>query len=311
MMHRGTVLNQLTTAILNLGIFQLRTAQLTLTSGADAIQVETDITVTGGDITLVTAGGHTRTISEDDTAKGLKSPKNITISGGNITIDSADDSIHSNDTITINGGIFTLVSGDDAIHADTSLEINNGEFDIAWCYEGIESGVITINNGTFHILSTDDGINVAGGNDGSGTTNPGRPGDGFNPSTGSYYLYINGGFIFINSGGDFDSEGDTDGEGDGVDVNGSIEMTAGTLIINGPISSPDNNGALDFDGSFKITGGLLIGAGSSSMAQLPGGASTQYSVLMTYSSTQSAGTMVHVESENGENVFTFTPEKQI
>ncbi len=290
-----------------LGYISIDDGTVDITSGADAIQVETDVIISGGDITILTAGGHSASLGEDDTAKGIKSPADITITGGNITIDSADDCIHSNDTITINGGTFVLASGDDAVHSDTSLEINNGDFDITWSYEGLESGIITINDGTFHILATDDGINVAGGNDSSGTTNPGMPGSDFNTSTGSYYLYINGGFIFVNTGGDYDSDGIIDGGGDGVDSNGSIEMTGGTLIINGPISSSGGNGALDYDGSFKITGGLLLGAGSSSMAQIPGGTSTQYSVLLTYYSTQSAGTMVHVESEDGEKVFTFAP----
>jgi hypothetical protein len=84
-------------------------------------------------------------------------------------------------------------------------------------------------------------------------------------------------------------------------------MTGGDVIINGPTA--DFNGALDYYGTFKITGGFLVAVGSSGMAQAPSTSSTQYSVMMTFPSAQSAGTMVHFESEDGKDILTFVPEK--
>lgn len=66
-------------------------------------------------------------------------------------------------------------------------------------------------------------------------------------------------------------------------MNGNVVMTGGSLLINGPTTSA--NGALDYDSSFKISGGFLVAAGSSGMAQAPGTASSQYSVLLTFKST--------------------------
>ncbi|MGD9316595.1 MAG: VTC domain-containing protein [Anaerolineae bacterium] len=106
---------------------------------------------------------------------------------------------------------------------------------------------------------------------------------------------FNGGYLAI------------DANGDGIDANGSIEMTAGTVIVNGPTN--DGNGPLDYLGTFNISGGYLVAVGSSGMAQAPSTTSTQYSVMYNFTSPQAAGTMVHIETESGQEVFTFTPAK--
>jgi hypothetical protein len=269
-------------------------------AGADGIQAETGILITGGDMTIATGGGST--VSTTDTAKGIKAGINITIEGGTINIDSADDSIHSNDSITINGGDITLASRDDAIHADSTLQINGGRINITTCYEGIESSDITINYGDIHLVSSDDGINAVSGN--GGTAMPGRPGQDAGGAAmpgrpgqdaGNNYLYINGGYIVV------------DALGDGFDVNGSVYMTSGSLIINGPIRN--DNGALDYTGVFQMTGGFLVAVGSAGMAQAPSASSTQDSAALRYSSLQPAGTMIHIQTEDGEGVLTFVPTK--
>ena len=84
-------------------------------------------------------------------------------------------------------------------------------------------------------------------------------------------------------------------------------MSAGTLIVHGPTGNM--NGALDYDGTFTMTGGLLIAAGSARMAQAPDTSSTQYVVMHTFDSQQTAGTLVHLGTKDGENVLTFAPNK--
>ena len=95
--------------------------------------------------------------------------------------------------------------------------------------------------------------------------------------------------------------------GDGIDSNGSIYMKGGTAIVNGPTN--DGNGSLDYDGTFEATGGILIAAGSSGMAQAPSSESTQNSIKVTLAS-QTANTLVRIESEDGEEILTFAPSKQ-
>lgn len=276
------------------GIVSIAGGTLNITAGEDGIQAETNLTVSGGDIVLHTGGGSSGDFNADVSAKGLKAGVDITITGGNISIDSADDAIHANGSLTIDGGTIQLASGDDGVHADATVQINGGELNISQSYEGIESEVFVINDGTIHLVASDDGINIAGGVDGSAVN--GRPGQNNFAASGDQYLAINGGYIYV------------DASGDGLDANGSIEMSDGVVIVNGP--TENNNGPLDYDGSFNVTGGFLVAVGSAGMAQAPSINSTQNSIMYNFAEMQPAGTTVHIEDENGTAVVTFTPLRE-
>ncbi len=277
-----------------MGYISVKTGIINVISGGDAIVSETDITISDGEIILSSGGSSNNRVDENTSAKGIKAGVSLVIDGGTFTINSADDAIHSNRNIVINGGSFVISTGDDGMHADISLGINGGDISITKSYEGIESEVIAINNGNIHLVSSDDGINAStggGGDFGMG----GRPAQGGFVTSGNCFLYINGGYVVVNA------------TGDGIDVNGSVVMTGGDIIVNGPTSNM--NSALDH-GSFKITGGFLLAVGSSGMAQAPGVSSSQYSILMNLRTTQQAGTMVHIQLNNCKEILSFTPIKK-
>lgn len=300
------------------GYILVEGGSLNITALQDGIQADNNVIINDGEINISTGGGSanssttqdgnwgnwgkgpdentqtTTTTTESDTvsAKGIKATNDITINGGTINIDSSDDSIHSNATLTINNGSISASSGDDGIHADSSLEINNGTVNVAKSYEGIEAQTIIVNDGNVSVVSSDDGFNAAGGNDGSAIN--GRPGQNGFASTSSGSISINGGDIVV------------DASGDGIDSNGTITMTDGTVIVNGPTNN--GNGALDYDGTFDISGGLLIAAGSSGMTQSISQSSTQNAVSIIVES-QEANTLINVKSDTGENVITFSPSK--
>lgn len=115
--------------------------------------------------------------SASTSTKGIKSDGALYVNGGTFTINSADDSFHSNSDATINDGTYTISSGDDGIHADSALLVNGGTITVIESYEGLEGLNITINDGKIDITASDDGMNAAGGNDASGFG--GRGGDGF------------------------------------------------------------------------------------------------------------------------------------
>lgn len=263
-----------------------------ITSGIDGIQAETQLTVNGGVLNLVTGGGNTVNYESEESAKGLKAGVSVTIAGGTINIDSADDAVHSNGSVMVSGGDLQITSGDDGIHADVAITINDGNVNIIKAYEGIESVLITINGGNIHLNTEDDGINGSGGADGSSVN--GQPGQN-QFEAGNAQVFLNGGYLYVNA------------QGDGLDSNGTMAMSGGTVIVNGPTNN--GNGSLDFS-SFDISGGYLITAGSSGMAQSPSTSSTQYSVMYNFDMMQSAGTLVHIETENGEEVLTFAPAKE-
>ena len=267
-----------------------------ITAGSDAIEAEASVTITDGEVQLTTGGGSSQILGSDESAKGIKSDSELTIEGGTFVINSADDALHSNAHLVIRAGNLTIRTADDGIHADTSITIDGGSITVAESYEGIESEEITINDGDISIVSSDDGINIADGTAGTTGGGPGggRPGGG--GSTASGHLYINGGYIHV------------DAAGDGLDSNGSITMTDGTLIVHGPVV--EFNGALDADGTILVHGGFVVAVGSSRMAEWPAAASEQETLAIQYGSVQTGGTMVHIASESGEEILTFVPAKQ-
>lgn len=115
--------------------------------------------------------------ADSTSTKGIKSDGALYVNGGTFTINSADDSFHSNSDATINDGTYTISSGDDGIHADSAMLVNGGTITVIESYEGLEGLNITINDGKIDITASDDGMNAAGGNDASGFG--GRGGDGF------------------------------------------------------------------------------------------------------------------------------------
>lgn len=227
-----------------------------------------DITIENGVFNLTTK-------SSSESSKAIKASNLVTINGGEFYINSTDDSIHSNSSVIINGGTYTISSGDDGIHADNYLEINNGNINIKNSSEGLEASKITINEGTIYVNSTDDGINI-------------------NYSSSDSILTINGGYINVSS------------DGDGLDSNNSILMTNGIVIVNGPVSNSD--GAIDYDGTLKITGGTLIASGSSGMLQGVSTSSTQYSLTINFGSKKEANSTVSIMDGDGE-ILTFAPSK--
>ncbi len=276
------------------GYILIVTGEINVTSGGDAIAAQTDALIADGQFTLMSGGGSSRSVGASTSAKGIKGLVSTVIDGGTAMINSADDAIHSNGSLSINGGAFTISARDDGVHADTALAVNGGDIRITKSFEGIESMSIAINAGNIHIVSSDDGLNAAGGDAGTGGGGPGQgPGGGM--PAGNYWLYINGGYVAITAGGD------------GLDINGSIHMTDGVLIVHGPTSNA--NGAVDYDRLYKMTGGTLVAAGSSGMAQVSGASSTQYAVLLNFAAALPAGTLLHIQGGSGEEVLTFKPAK--
>jgi hypothetical protein len=301
------------------GYVAIEGGSFVIDSGTDAIQAQTTLLITGGDFAITTGGdsanssqnmgqkgntwgawggdavGNSAAAGTGDTAsaKALKAGTGIFVTGGTFAVDSSDDSLHSNGNVTIDGGVFQLTSGDDGIHADNTLTINGGELTITQSYEGLEASVITINEGTIHVTAADDAVNVAGGMDSSSTG--GRPGQNDLAANPDNRLTISGGYLCVNAGGD------------GLDSNGIATVSGGIVIVDGP--TQNGNGSLDAQ-TFTITGGFLVTAGSSGMAEAPSDTSSQYSLMVNFDQMQAAGTIVHIESKNGHSVLTFAPAKQ-
>ena len=293
----------------------IENAVIEINSGNDGIQAEKDLIINSGTISITTGGGSDGVVQTNNdfgggffgsmqpsagttstvSRKALKSGSYMTINDGTFSIDSYDDAIHCNSNVEINGGTFDISAGDDAIHADDTLSIQNGSITVSSSYEGLEGNIINISGGIIDITASDDGINAAGGNDSSGFGG-GRPQDNFNTSSGNTaQLNISGGTLYVNA------------DGDGVDSNATLTISGGTIVVNGTTSG--GNGIIDHDGNCTITGGTLIGSGTSDMLEMPDSSSTQNSVAVTFSSTQSAGTLVYITDADGNILTAMTPLK--
>lgn len=233
--------------------------------------------------------------SDSASTKGIKADGRLYINGGTFTINSADDSVHSNSAVTINDGTYTLTTGDDGVHSGEAVEINGGTITISESYEGLEGLTVTINDGDIDITSSDDGINAAGGNEEMGFGRMGNDSTD-NTSTDEMWMEINGGYIHVLAGGD------------GIDSNGDITVNGGEVYIDGP--SDNGNSAIDYGdrSACYVNGGTVVAIGSSGMAEDISDDSDQQVMLVKLDSQKEAGEVILTDSD-GNEIITYTALK--
>ncbi len=265
----------------------------TITADGDGMDAASLLQVEDGTVAVTAGGGHTKNAIADVSSKGLKATGDLLLQGGTVTVDAADDALHANGNVAISGGAYTLASGDDGVHADSNTAISDGTVTITDSYEGIEGQSIDISGGEITLKASDDGLNAAGGNDQNGFGGFGGRGQDMFAADANSYVRISGGKLHV------------DAAGDGLDSNGNLYVSGGEIYVAGPTNS--GNGALDYNGSAEISGGVLVAVGASGMAQNFGESSTQGSIMVTFSGSQS-GT-VRLKTSGGEELISFTPGK--
>ena len=226
----------------SLGNVTISGGTLTLNATEDGVQADGDLTISGGTFHVKTNGGHTTTLTDDSAScKGFKAGKTLTVTGGTLTVDSADDALHANADVSITGGTLTLATGDDGVHADNDLVIGakgsssttTPKISITASYEGLEGTTVNVYSGDIDVAASDDGVNAA-------SSQLGERSD-------KYAINIAGGDLYIDAGSD------------GLDSNNDISMTGGKVEVYGADAMMD--AAIDYDGTFTLSGGTLFGAG--------------------------------------------------
>ncbi len=223
--------------------------------------------------------------------KGIKATVDITITGGNIVVNSADHAIHSAGTLNITGGEMNLASDKGkGISAHGDVLIDGGVINITKATEGLESKAnLTINSGTINIKGSDDGINAGGTGSRDAVNRQDKDAE-----TG-HDLFIKGGDIFV------------DASGDGLDANGRMIIDGGNIVVEGPTNS--GNGALDSGGSIKVNGGTLIALGASGMAEVPDNESLQPSFRLVTNENIPSGSIIVIKNAQGEEIYSYTTKK--
>lgn len=280
-------------------------------------------------------------ISLDAGKKGIKAMSGLIIDGGSIHVDRSYEGLEST-IININGGEIDIVSSDDGINALDMYSEGKEQFDGDKDWKGgkpdndrnMPDRDVNMSGGSRPDGDVnmpeggrpdgDENMPEEGRTDGDGNMHKGgrpdrggnmpdtdrdgmdengnmhkggRPGgDGNMPGDGgSCELTINGGIITI------------DASGDGIDSNGTFNMNGGQVYVSGP--SSQGNCALDYNSDAVITGGTILAAGASGMAQNFGQSSTQASMLIMTGSQKKDSTIKVTDSSGNEIIFWQSPKE--
>lgn len=206
---------------------------------------------------------------------------------GNMEISAADDGVHSDAALSVSGGSITILLCYDGLEGVT-VDISGGTIDITSSDDGINAangssdsahdgtdGTPAESAGGVTDMSGDppekpDGSGDTGTASGSApeapadmpeapTNMPGGMGGGFGggddpfAADSSCLVTISGGTVRINA------------QGDGIDSNGDLVISGGEVYISGPRNGGD--GALDYNGSGTISGGIVVACDMGGMSQ--------------------------------------------
>lgn len=190
------------------------------------------------------------------------------------TDDTSDD---PNPVVTISGGKINIVTyGTPKEEASTASSFTDADGATVsettkLSPEGIEGKAgVTITGGSLNITTTDDCINASGGS-----------------------ISISGGSVYARSGSN-----------DAIDSNGTISISGGTVVA---LTASNPECAFDCDNNnFAITGGTLIGIGTTNYSKPTAASCGQSVVVVGGNYLGSAGTTFALEDSTGAAAFAFT-----
>jgi len=212
---------------------------------------------------LIVTGEGALTV-EGNYEAGIRTKDDLVIDGGNIIVEATTDAVKATDTLTITGGMLNLTAGNDGIQASgtdpdqgmmtitggkitisaskqglqatNKIEISGGELTVKDSYEGVEAANIAIKGGNTTVYSTDDGLNAS------------------SDTSSDLSIEISDGELSIYAG--------LSSQGDGLDSNGSITISGGTINIYDPSNAGDWS-AVDSETGTTLTGGVVTQISSS------------------------------------------------
>ncbi len=265
------------------GNVTLENTSLRAVTNGDGISAKGSIGINKGYYNIVSGGGN-----EADTSSrsqtGLTAGNAIFLNPDSVYIDAVDHDIDSHTITQIISGVFTLYSARAGIHSNQEIDVKDGQIEIIRAMEGFESHTIHISGSSINIHSIDDCFNATAGYDVD-----------YDDQS---LIDISGGYLMLDCI-----------LGDGIDSNGDIEISGGTVIIHGPQSAPDV--AADFNGEMNINGGFLIGAGTNSeLMEYPDSTSSQNSLVAIFTQSYPKNTVFNITDDQGAAIVTFIPNDQ-
>ncbi len=272
-------------------------ANVSSTAGK-CIKTDLDVNIDGGELRLNTSGDATYDESESDTSSAA--------------------CIKSDGSITISGGTLTLKStgtGGKGLNSDVDINVAGGET------------TITTTGGKYYYtqkltsspkgVKADGNVNISGGKLNISVTGKSDGSEGLESksvmtiSGGETYVYayddaINASSAINITGGKVFAYAVNN---DGIDSNGTLTISGG-LVIGCGTSSPECGIDVDNSSNFKINGGTVIAIAGGSLQSKPSSASSQCSV--EYGGiTVSKGSKVAVLDSSSKPIFTFQMPKSL
>ena len=281
LMSGGDALKSDNEANRNSGYIEISDGLFDITAKGDGISAYSKVNINGGIYNINAGGGFEAFLPNGNSAKGIKAENEVNVKAKQMSLNCADDAIHSNSDLKILGGEYDIRTGDDSFHGDNSLTVENCKIKVNNAFEGFEAKTITIGAGRYELSTLNDCISASSIRDAQ-------------QNDGSYVYVKNGTLILRSTSGDL------------LDSNGNVEMSGGTMIMHGPISAEV---PLDYNGTFRMIAGLIVASGSNSrFLHAPSTISPQNSVLIIFNAGNEAGELINISDVKGESVVTFRPQ---
>jgi len=302
------------------GALAIEVATLTIEAGKDGLHAEHDETTERANISL-----NPTQLSIAATEDGVDAGNELTIKGGTITVSQSEEGLEAR-VIRQLGGDVTIKSSDDGVNAsagssskttDTSATSKTTEASATSNSADTSSSASQATSDSATASAPDSQATAdsasasqtdqankdknqtppappAGQAPPQGGQGPGgMPPGGQEESDPSLQIILEGGALTV------------DAEGDGIDSNGTVTISGGSLVVNGAVQ--DGNGPLDAAGDITITGGTVWALGTSDMLQGFAQGSTQASITANIAGT--AGQTLIILDANGKEVARQTASK--
>ncbi|MFZ2756827.1 MAG: carbohydrate-binding domain-containing protein, partial [Atopobiaceae bacterium] len=231
------------------------TGTLSVSSAQGHAIVSKDDLVCAGVTLNVTASG-----------SGLKANNSVRIASGTYNIKVDTDAIHADTSsdalgyVYVAGGTLTVNAGDDAVHAEGATRVDGGTIDIQSCYEGLEGQTVLQTAGDVSIVSTDDSVNAASPSTTSGTADTGMGGT---PSATAGSDFHGGGAPGMDANATSATSGAT-GSGDasggggmGLGMANDVDDSCDLTISGGTLTCTTGGDGLDSNGTLEVSGGTV------------------------------------------------------
>ncbi|WP_454928013.1 carbohydrate-binding domain-containing protein [Abiotrophia defectiva] len=308
------------------GALAIEAATLTIEAGKDGLHAEHDETTERANISL-----NPTQLSIAATEDGVDAGNELTIKGGTITVSQSEEGLEAR-VIRQLGGDVTIKSSDDGVNASAGSSSKTSDTSTTSKTTGASAtsnsadtsssaGQPTADSATASTSASQATANSAAtsqadqANKDKNATPPsppagqappqggqppqngqgpgGMPPGGQEESDPSLQIILEGGTLTI------------DAEGDGIDSNGTVTISGGSLVVNGSVH--DGNGPLDAAGDITITSGTVWALGTSDMLQGFAQGSAQASITANIAGT--AGQTLIILDANGKEVARQTASK--